>query len=154
MPKHHYQLHLRWTGNTGKGTSSYTAYKRDYEIKADGKPVLYGSADPAFRGDPARYNPEELLIAALSACHKLWYLHLCAEAGITVVEYEDEAEGQMIQNADGGGHFEWVQLRPKVRIQEPEKQQLAKQLHEQAHQLCFIANSCNFPVRCQPRTSV
>jgi organic hydroperoxide reductase OsmC/OhrA len=153
MTKHHYQLHLRWTGNTGKGTSNYTAYGRDYEVKAKGKPPLYGSADPAFRGDPARYNPEELLIAALSACHKLWYLHLCSEAVITVVEYEDEAAGQMAQNADGGGHFEWVQLHPKVTILEPEKQGLAKQLHEQAHQLCFIANSCNFPVHCSPSIS-
>ena len=153
MPKHQYQLHLRWTGNTGKGTSSYTAYERNYEVKAEGKPVLHGSADPAFRGDPARYNPEEMLIASLSACHKLWYLHLCSEAGITVIAYEDHAEGQMAQRANGGGHFEWVQLHPKVTIQEAGKQQLAAQLHERAHDLCFIANSCNFPVRCLPEIS-
>lgn len=154
MKKHLYQLHLRWTGNTGTGTSSYSAYSRDYDITANGKPVLYGSADPAFRGSPERYNPEEMLVAALSACHKLWYLHLCAEAGITVVDYEDEPAGQMVQTPDGGGHFEWVELCPRVTILEPEKQLQADQLHKRAHQLCFIANSCNFQVRCTAKIEV
>lgn len=154
MEKHQYHLHLRWTGNTGSGTSSYTAYSRDYEITAQGKPALYGSADPAFRGNSKRYNPEEMLVASLSACHKLWYLHLCAEAGITVMAYEDEPEGQMVQTPDGGGHFEWVELRPRVAILEPEKQPQANQLHERAHELCFIANSCNFPVRCAAKIKV
>jgi organic hydroperoxide reductase OsmC/OhrA len=150
MATHYYKLHLRWTGNTGNGTSSYTAYQRDYDIKAAGKPVLPGSADPAFRGDPARYNPEEMLVASLSACHQLWYLHLCADAGITVTAYEDKAEGKMVQTAEGGGHFEWVQLKPVVTITAPEKIKEAERLHELAHQRCFIANSCNFPVRCRP----
>lgn len=150
MPTHHYHLHLRWTGNTGSGSSSYTAYTRDYEIKAKGKPVLYGSADPAFRGDPSKYNPEEMLLASLSACHKLWYLHLCADAGISVTAYEDKPEGQMVQHADGGGQFEWVRLYPTVVIQETGKTGLAISLHELAHKRCFIANSCNFPVRCTP----
>lgn len=149
MKKHHYRLQLRWTGNTGSGTSSYTAYERDYDIIAEGKPVLPGSADPAFRGNPARYNPEEMLLASLSACHKLWYLHLCADAGITVIAYEDQAEGQMAQNETGGGYFEWVQLSPEVTILEAERIKLAERLHERAHELCFIANSCNFPLRCR-----
>ncbi|MEQ8704852.1 MAG: OsmC family protein [Phaeodactylibacter sp.] len=154
MKKHQYHLHLQWTGNTGTGTSSYTTYSRDYEIKAQGKPVLYGSADPAFRGNPERYNPEEMLVASLSACHKLWYLHLCAEAGITVVAYEDEPSGQMLQTPDGGGHFEWVELRPLVTILETAKQEQAEALHERAHQLCFIANSCNFKVSCKAKIQV
>jgi organic hydroperoxide reductase OsmC/OhrA len=154
MKTHQYQLHLRWTGNTGTGTSSYNAYSRDYEITAEGKPPLYGSADPAFKGDSGRFNPEEMLVASLAACHKLWYLHLCSEAGITVVAYEDEPKGQMVQTPDGGGHFEWVELRPRVMILEAGKQPQANQLHERAHGLCFIANSCNFPVRCAPQTQV
>jgi organic hydroperoxide reductase OsmC/OhrA len=154
MKKHHYQLHLQWTGNTGSGTRSYTAYSRDYEISAPGKPTLYGSADPAFRGNPERYNPEEMLVASLSACHKLWYLHLCAEAGITVVAYEDEPSGQMLQTPDGGGHFEWVELRPFVTIVETAKQEQAEALHKRAHQLCFIANSCNFKVSCKAKILV
>ena len=154
MKTHQYHLHLQWTGNTGTGTRSYTAYSRDYEIKAPGKPTLYGSADPAFRGNSVRYNPEEMLVASLSACHKLWYLHLCAEAGITVVAYEDEPIGQMLQTPDGGGHFEWVELRPLVTILETAKQEQAETLHERAHQLCFIANSCNFQVRCVAKIQV
>lgn len=153
MKKHQYDIHLKWTGNTGHGTASYTAYGRDYEIQAPGKPVLLGSADPAFLGDPARYNPEELLVAALSACHKLWYLHLCSEAGITVTAYTDEARGQMAETAQGG-QFEWVELRPQVTIREADKRELAQALHQQAHEHCFIANSCNFEVRAIPETTV
>ncbi len=154
MKKHHYQIRIRWTGNTGSGTSSYTAYERDFDILAEGKPVWPGSADQAFRGNPQRYNPEEMLLASLSACHKLWYLHLCADAGITVTAYEDQAEGQMVQRRDGGGQFEWVRLSPKVQILEAARRQEAIQLHERAHELCFIANSCNFPVRCLPTVRV
>ncbi|BDA85823.1 hypothetical protein Sa4125_33650 [Aureimonas sp. SA4125] len=91
---HRYASHVRWTGNRGSGTSSYTAYGRAHEIAAAGKPVIPGSSDPAFRGDPDRWNPEELLLASLSACHQLWYLHLCARDGIVVTAYEDKAEGE------------------------------------------------------------
>ena len=154
MKKHQYNLHLKWTGNKGTGTSSYTAYSRDHEISIPGKPVLLGSSDPSFRGNPERYNPEELLVASLSACHKLWYLHLCAEAGITVMSYEDDAHGQMAQTADGGGYFEWVELRPQVSILEEDRYEDALWLHERAHKLCFIANSCNFPVNCTAKIDV
>lgn len=150
MRQHRYTIHLKWAGNLGLGTQSYKAYSRDFEVRAPGKPVFQGSADPAFRGSPEKYNPEEMLVAALSSCHKLWYLHLCAEAGITVTAYEDDASGLMAETKDGGGHFEWVRLRPKVSILESSALAQAQALHDRAHGLCFIANSCNFPVHCEP----
>jgi organic hydroperoxide reductase OsmC/OhrA len=142
--EHKYSINLRWTGNTGKGTSDYRSYRRDHEISAPGKALIPGSADPKFRGDPLRYNPEELLVAALSSCHMLWYLHLCADAGIVVVSYEDQAEGTMEESSEGAGRFVCVTLRPRVRITGSGEQSEA--LHQRAHELCFIANSVNFPV--------
>ncbi len=151
---HSYQINLEWTGNTGAGTSGYWAYERAHEISAAGKPVLYGSSDPAFRGDAARYNPEELLVAALAACHMLWYLHLCAERGIVVTAYEDQPQGRMIETAEGGGRFAEVVLQPQVTVQAGANVALAESLHARAHALCFIANSMNFPVRCASAVSV
>lgn len=151
---HSFAVSVEWTGNTGAGTSSYTSYRRAHEISAEGKPAIPGSSDPAFRGDASRYNPEELLVASLSACHMLWYLHLCADAGIVVTGYRDRAEGTMRLTADGGGHFEEVILRPAVTILSGGDAQLAHSLHERAHHLCFIANSMNFPVRAEPTLSV
>lgn len=148
--EHSYSVNVRWTGNTGTGTSGFRQYKRDHEITAPGKPPIPASSDPAFRGDPARYNPEELLVASLSACHMLWYLHLCADAGIVVSEYHDDATGAMVETEDGGGHFTQVTLRPVVKIAGAVDPELARRLHEQAHHLCFIANSVNFPVLCEP----
>ncbi len=145
---HSYQVRLEWTGNTGAGTRGYRAYERAHEISAPGKPVLYGSSDPAFRGDAARYNPEELLVAALAACHMLWYLHLSAESGVVVTGYTDQPQGWMIESADGGGRFTEVVLQPQVTVAAGADVALAEALHERAHQLCFIANSVNFPVRC------
>ncbi len=114
---HHYQVSTRWTGNLGSGTSAYRAYSRNYEITAAGKEApIPGSSDPAFRGDPSRYNPEELLVGALSACHMLWVLHLCADAGIAVTGYVDDAEGYMVEHVDGSGEFTSVVLRPKMKI--------------------------------------
>ncbi len=146
---HTYQIQLQWTGNLGKGTANYRAYSRDHELQATGKPVILGSSDPAFRGDSQRYNPEEQLVAALSSCHMLWYLHLCAEAGIVVVDYSDAATGTMLETEDGGGRFVEVTLHPKVSIQQSEMTEKALALHERAHELCFIANSVNFPVLCE-----
>lgn len=143
--EHNYCVTVIWTGNTGKGTSTYHAYKRDHHISVIGKPPIPGSSDPKFRGDAARYNPEELLVAALSTCHMLWYLHLCADAGIVVVSYEDRAEGTMSEGADGRGQFVIVTLHPHVRIKGSVEQ--AEALHKRAHELCFIANSVNFPVK-------
>jgi organic hydroperoxide reductase OsmC/OhrA len=139
-------LALRWEGNRGEGTSNYQAYGRNYRIHLDGRPDLFGSADPTFRGDPALYNPEDLLLAALSACHMLSYLALCARRGVVVLDYSDEAEGVLTFTITGGGHFTSVILRPKVRVAAQEQAALAQELHAKAHEDCFIAASCNFPV--------
>jgi organic hydroperoxide reductase OsmC/OhrA len=152
--EHSYSINVSWTGNTGTGTSNFREYKRDHEISASGKPSITGSSDPTFRGDKARYNPEELLVASLSACHMLWYLHLCSDAGIVVVEYHDDATGVMVETEGGGGHFTNVTLRPVVKVSGAVDQELARRLHEQAHHLCFIANSVNFPVLCEPTIDV
>ena len=147
--QHTYRISLEWTGNAGAGTSDDRSYSRDHTIRAGAKPTLPGSSDPAFRGDPARWNPEELLVAALSACHQLAYLHLCATHGITVTAYRDEAEGEMVENADGG-RFTRVVLKPKVLVRAGDDVGLAARLHHDAHQRCFIASSVNFPVACEP----
>lgn len=145
---HRYAVTVKWTGNIGSGTSNYRSYDRRHEISAEAqKPIIYGSSDPAFRGDPARWNPEELLIASLSACHKLWYLHLCAVEGIVVIEYVDHAEGFMEEETNGSGHFQRVILRPIVKITAGSDIQKARELHEKAQAKCFIANSVNFPVQ-------
>lgn len=146
---HSYTTQLVWTGNRGDGTSTYRAYDRAHEISVAGKPAIAGSSDPHFRGDAARYNPEELLVASLSACHMLWFLHLCADAGIRVDRYTDSATGTMHETPDGGGHFTEVVLRPVVGIGGPVDREQIDALHERAHALCFIASSVNFPVRCQ-----
>jgi organic hydroperoxide reductase OsmC/OhrA len=151
---HHYAATVTWTGNLGPGTAGYRDYRRDYTIAVTGKPPLAGSADPAFRGDPARYNPEDLFVAALSACHMLWYLHLAAAAGLTVVAYHDRAEGEMIEDPDGGGRFTQVRLSPEVTLAPGSDRALADALHATAHQRCFIANSVRVPVNHQPITLV
>lgn len=151
MSKEHiYKTDLVWTGNTGDGTKTYKGYSRAHEISIEGKPTIVGSSDPHFNGDPSRYNPEELLVAALSACHMLYYLHLCADAKIVVVDYRDSATGVMVETANGGGHFTEVVLRPRVAISNDSDAEEAEKIHHKAHELCFIANSVNFPVRCEP----
>jgi organic hydroperoxide reductase OsmC/OhrA len=142
---HVYAASLRWTGAAQGATTSYQGYSRDYAIVIDGKPELQGSADADFRGDAARHNPEDLLVAALSACHLLSYLAECALAGIAVVGYEDDARGEMT-TIDGVIRFREVVLSPKVAIADGARVDEAKALHEKAHAGCFIANSVNFPV--------
>lgn len=144
--EHHYAVTVRWTGNTGTGTSGYCDYVRAHEISAGGKPAIAASSDPAFRGDPARWNPEELLLAALSSCHQLAYLHLCAVAGVVVVDYVDHAEGAMAETPDGAGQFTHVVLHPKVTILAGSDATKALALHQEAHEKCFIARSVNFSV--------
>lgn len=144
---HHYQIQLEWTGNRGEGTSSYRAYDRSHLLSAADKPAILGSSDPAFRGDKSRYNPEEMLVGALSSCHMLWFLHLCADSGVIVLEYSDQASGTMEETPDGGGRFKEVTLQPQVVVKETSMLPLLDALHERAHALCFIANSVNFPVR-------
>lgn len=151
MGTHHFAVTNRWTGNLGTGTSGYTAYSRNHEISGPGKAAaIPGCSDAAFRGDASRYNPEELLVASLSTCHMLWMLHLCADAGIAITEYVDEASGEMAIHADGGGEFTSVTLRPRMTIADAARVAEATELHHRAHELCFIARSVNFPVRCEP----
>jgi organic hydroperoxide reductase OsmC/OhrA len=147
--EHSYSVNVRWTGNSGVGTASYTGYKRSHEISVIGKAPIPASSDPAFRGDASRYNPEELLVASLSSCHMLWYLHLCAVSTIVVMDYEDQAIGKMIETEDGGGRFSEVILHPRIVVKMGADLVRCKELHEEAHRLCFIANSVNFPVRCE-----
>ena len=151
---HAYHVRLDWTGNRGRGTASPGSYSRAHTIHAPGKPPIAGSSDPAFRGDTACWNPEELLLASLSACHQLWYLGLCAETGIVVVAYEDEPEGTMVEEAEGGGQFTTVVLRPRVTVQDGCDVETAEALHRTAHAKCFIARSVNFVVSCEPSTCV
>jgi organic hydroperoxide reductase OsmC/OhrA len=146
--EHTYSTTLTWTGNRGSGTSTYRAYSRDHEISASGKGApIECSSDPAFRGDTAKYSPEELLLAAISGCHMLWVLHLCADAGIAVTSYADNATGTMRENADGSGEFVHVTLRPRIAIADLSRAPELNAVHERAHELCFIARSVNFPVR-------
>jgi organic hydroperoxide reductase OsmC/OhrA len=148
--EHTYKVQLEWSGNLGTGTSAYGTYSRAYEISVAGKPPIAASADPAFRGDTARHNPEELLVGALSGCHMLSYLHLCAQAKIVVLAYRDTATGVMTVDASGAGRFREVTLHPVARLAAGTDVQRATALHERAHTLCFIARSVNFPVQCEP----
>jgi organic hydroperoxide reductase OsmC/OhrA len=147
---HHYRLRTVWTGNRGSGTSGYRDYDRAHVVKIDGKPDLLGSSDANFRGDGTRHNPEDLLVASLSTCHMLWYLHMAADAGLIVTAYEDEVEGHMQLRADGGGAFVRVTLRPRVMVSGDFDAELAAGLHHEAHEKCFVANSVNFPVEVEP----
>lgn len=148
MKTHHYKTTIEWNGNEGTGTSSYSAYSRNHSIVAKGKyGAIQASSDPSFRGDPTRYNPEELFLSSLSSCHMLWYLHLCSVNNIVVVGYTDHAVGQMEETKDGSGKFTAVTLFPQVIIANPEHHHLAHTLHSKASEMCFIANSCNFEVK-------
>ena len=151
--EHHYRVDVEWTGNGGTGTDGYRNYSRDHVIRVAGKPDLAGSSDPTFRGDATRYNPEDMLVAALSTCHMLSYLHMATVAGVVVTGYRDAAEGTMLTKGDGG-RFTEVVLRPQVTISAASDPVKAEAAHETAHHACFIANSVNFPVRCEPRIVV
>ena len=147
---HHYRVDVEWTGNRGTGTDGYRNYGRNHVIRIPGKPELAGSADPTFRGDATRHNPEDMLVAALSTCHMLSYLHMATVAGVVVAAYDDAAEGTMLTEGDGG-RFTEVVLRPVVTIRADSDPDQALAAHEDAHRACFIANSVNFPVRVVPR---
>ena len=146
MTAHVYKAKLTWTGNRGEGTSGYKAYARDYDVACEGKAVIKGSSDPNYLGDATRHNPEDMLLAALSACHMLWYLHLCAVNRIAVTDYEDHAEGVMEMSRDGSGQFTQVTLGPRVTITAGSDAARAEELHKRAGALCNIARSVNFPV--------
>ena len=149
--EHQYQATITWTGNTGKGTAGYSAFERSHSISVVDKPEILGSSDPSFRGDPAKHNPEELLLASLSSCHMLWYLHLCATAKVVVTSYKDQAKGIMIEKEDGSGYFSEVRLHPVVTVAEDTMIEKAIEIHEKANAYCFIANSMNFKVTHHPQ---
>jgi organic hydroperoxide reductase OsmC/OhrA len=143
---HHYHLTVTWTGNKGQGTKDYTAYDRSHTVEVKGKKKLLCSSDSAFRGDKKKYNPEDMLLASLSACHMLWYLHLCADEGVEVLEYKDEAEAKMITTSSGAGYFTEVVLKPTVVVARSSMIRKALELHKKANHMCFIANSVKFEV--------
>ncbi|WP_419994424.1 OsmC family protein [Streptomyces boninensis] len=150
---HTYETTTVWTGNRGTGTSGYRDFDRLLESTAAGIPPLPASSDPAFRGDPSRWNPELLLAASLAQCHMLWYLHLCSVGGVVVTSYRDATVGTMTEAADGGGQFTEVILRPEVTVSDPSMVDKALELHAPAHEKCFIARSVNFPVRHEPQVT-
>jgi organic hydroperoxide reductase OsmC/OhrA len=151
---HGYGVVVIWEGNQGAGTSAYTSYGRRFRVEVEGKPDLAGSADPAFRGDPSLHNPEELLVAAVASCHMLFYLSLCARSGVTVVRYRDAAEGILEILPGGGGKFGEITLHPRVTLSRGSDPEAAAALHARAGELCFIASSCNFPIRHQAEIEI
>lgn len=151
---HQYQVSTEWTGAGSAGTTNYRAYERSHVSRVAGRPELLGSSDSAFRGDSSRWNPELLLVAALSQCHLLQYLHLCAVNGVTVLAYQDDASGTMEEDGEGGGRFTGVQLRPVVTVASPDTVDRAEDLHHEAAAKCFVASSVNFPVTHSPRIQV
>jgi len=146
VKEHYYNLITQWTGNKGAGTKDYRAYTRGYRISSAGKDDILASADPAFLGDSSKYNPEEFLLAAISSCHMLWFLHLCADSGVIVVDYVDNANATMIESSAGGGQFKEVILNPIISVSEASMISKLDTIHELAHKKCFISNSVNFPV--------
>jgi organic hydroperoxide reductase OsmC/OhrA len=146
-PKHHrYAVRTVWEDADGIGTRSYDGYSRDHRFEMVGKPVLHASADPAFCGDRAKANPEDLFLAAVSSCHMLFFLALCARNGVCVLAYEDAAEATLELHADGGGAFSNITLRPCVTVSRENEIPLARTLHDRAGELCFIARSCAAPI--------
>ena len=152
--EHTYKATVRWTGNTGTGTDNYRSYERSHEITIDHKAIILCSSDQAFRGDKTKHNPEDLLLSSLSSCHMLWYLHLCADAGVVVLDYIDNATGTMVETSNGGGHFTEVTLHPTVTVAKESMIDKANELHQKANQFCFIAQSVNFPVKHNAKAKV
>jgi len=151
--EHRYRPVITWTGNTGEGTASYKAYERAHLISAPGKADIAGSSDKTFRGDAACWNPEEMLVASASTCHMLWYLHLCAVNGVVVLDYRDEPEGLMIEQADGSGAFARIVLRPRIKLAAASSEDKARALHHDAHSTCFVANSLKCEIATEPMFS-
>jgi organic hydroperoxide reductase OsmC/OhrA len=155
MAKNHiYNTTINWKGNTGLGTKNYASYERSFDVLAENKTPIQGSSDPSFRGDKTKFNPEELLLASLSSCHMLWYLHLCSENNVQVLSYQDDANGIMQEFLNGSGKFIEVNLKPTVTVLNEGMIDVAIALHNKAHELCFIANSVNFTVNCNPTINI
>jgi organic hydroperoxide reductase OsmC/OhrA len=154
MKSHNYEIRVEWTGNEGNGTLNYKSYNRNHKIISDGKyNEINGSSDPSFLGDKTKYNPEDLFLSSLSACHMLCYLHLCSVHKIIVTEYLDNATGIMDETENGSGKFTEVTLNPKVKITDINRIEKANELHQEANEMCFIANSCNFKIGHRPNTT-
>jgi organic hydroperoxide reductase OsmC/OhrA len=153
--EHHYAVEVEWQGDRGEGTSNYRAYGRQHVVRAEGKlHDLAGSSDRVFHGDRERWNPEELLIAALSQCHMLSYLHVATRHGVVVHGYTDAATGTMLEDGRGGGAFSEVVLRPRVVVADESMVATATRIHGEASEKCFIAASVAFPVRHEPTVDV
>ena len=147
MKEHHYTINIKWTGDEGKGTKDYKSYNRNHSISNPSKySEILGSSDPSFRGDKTKYNPEDLFLSSIASCHMLWYLHLCSVNQIVVTSYSDNATGTMEESKNGSGKFKEVTLHPLVTIQDEHQIKKAAELHSQANEMCFIANSCNFKI--------
>lgn len=153
MSTHDYDVTVTWTGNRGAGTTGIRDYDRDNLVEADGPPAIEGTADPGFLGDLKRWNPEQLLTASVSQCHMLWYLGLCARAGVVVHEYSDDAVGTMVSEPGGKARFTQVVLRPRIVVGAADQLDTATALHAKAHDMCFIAQSVNFPVTVEPQVT-
>jgi len=147
MTDHNYAIELVWTGNTGQGTKNLRSYSRDHDVAGDGLSTIAASSDPAFRGDPSRWNPEQLYVASIAQCHMLWYLSLAAKSGVTVIGYEDHPTGLMIEEPNGAGQFDNVTLHPTVTITTDSDAQVAEDLHHRVADYCFIARSVQTPIR-------
>lgn len=148
--QHDFNVSIRWTGNRGEGTKTYRGYDRTWDIESEGKQVVHCSNDPMLGGDPSKHNPEDFLIAALSSCHMLWYLHLANQAGISVRAYSDNPVGHGETLPDGSGRFLSATLRPAIEVPKGTDIEKAKSLHRDVHKYCFIARSVNFPIACEP----
>lgn len=144
--EHFYNLSIKWTGNKDDGTTNYRTYDRSYTISGENKEELFASSDPAYRGDKTKYNPEELLVAAISGCHMLWFLHLCSVNGVIVVDYMDNPTGTLEVDETGAGQMKEVTLNPVATVTHASMTDKLEDLHNQANKLCFIARSVNFPV--------
>lgn len=155
MKEHNYEINLRWIGNEGVGTKDYRSYNRNFEVTALHKNhIIEGSSDPSFRGDKSRYNPEDVFVSSISSCHMLWFLHLCSANKLAVLEYTDKATGTMTEAKDGSGRFKEVTLHPTVVVVEEVDLELINKLHAKANKMCFIANSCNFPIYHKPKVVI
>lgn len=145
---HDFTSEIVWTGNRGEGTRRYRGYDRTWDVAVPGKAVIHCSNDPALGGDPAKMNPEDLLLSALSACHMLWYLHYASDAGIVVTGYLDRPLGRGEVLASGAGRFVAAELRPEITLAPGTDLAAADAIHGRIHEVCFIARSVNFPVTC------
>ncbi len=152
--EHNYKLTALWTGNKGDGTKNVRTYDRSHTVTIQGKPQLFLTTDNAAVGDKSKLNPEDLLVSALSSCHMLSYLYICAMEGIVITAYSDNATGIMIENKNGGGSFKEVRLNPNFYVADESMVEKAIELHHKAHEICYIANSVNFDVTCHPTCNV